>query len=215
MAAVTFTRPRAEDAQAEAWAFALDSSAPLARPAGNNWVAATSIVPRLFSVDECARIQALGERLELGAGYMTRPGLSPRRCRFAWMRAEDDTRWIYERIAAAVREANANYGFDLLGMMDPLQFTRYDAAGNDEIGWHVDCGEGANTTRKLSLSVQLTDPAQYDGGDLEFLAMPPSSFVRHQGAGILFPALLAHRVTPITRGVRHSLVAFFNGPPFR
>jgi PKHD-type hydroxylase len=45
--------------------------------------------------------------------------------------------------------------------------------------------------------------------------MPATSFLRHQGAAILFPALLTHRITPIARGSRYSLVAFFNGPPFR
>lgn len=216
MGAVRFGRHRAEDAGLLEWAYFLEAGAGAAPvPSGNNWVAATAMVPRLFSPTECAAIRALGERLELGPGYMTRPGLSARRCSYAWMKCEDDTRWVYERIGGAVREANANYRFDLVGLMDPLQFTRYDAATRDEIGWHLDCGEGPNTTRKLSLTVQLSDPAEYDGGDLEFLALPPSSFMRHQGAAVLFPALLAHRVTPITRGSRHSLVAFVNGPPFR
>jgi PKHD-type hydroxylase len=214
MDAPRFARPLAADAARLDWAHLLDERGG-ATPAGNDWVASTAIVARLFDPQECARIVALGERLALAPGTMTRPGLHARRCSFAWMPCAADSRWIYERVSTAVRQANANYRFDLVGMMDPLQFTRYDSATHDEIGWHVDCGEGPNTTRKLSLTVQLSDPADYGGGDLEFLAMPATSFLRHQGAAILFPALLAHRVAPITRGSRHSLVAFFNGPPFR
>lgn len=209
-----FTRPRPEDAREQAWAYFLDGK-PAQRPEGNNWVAATAIVPRLFSPEECERIRLLGEGLDLEAGRMTRPGAYARRCSYAWMEPGLTSAWIYERVAAAIVEANASYRFDLLGMMDPLQFTRYDAHSRDEIGWHVDCGEGPNTTRKLSLTVQLSPPEAYDGGDLEFLALPGASFMRHQGAGVVFPALLAHRVAPITRGTREALVAFFNGPPFR
>jgi PKHD-type hydroxylase len=210
-----FEQPRPEDALACEWAYFLDAAAQPRPPAGNNWVAATSVVARLFCAAQCERIVALGEALGLAPGHMTRPGHSPRRCQFAWMRRDPATTWIYDRIAEAVREVNRNYGFELVGMMDPLQFTRYDGATRDEIGWHLDCGEGPNTTRKLSVTVQLSDPEAYDGGDLEFLAMPASSFTRHRGAAILFPALLAHRVTPVARGTRHALVAFWNGPPFR
>ena len=210
-----FEQPRPEDAGACEWAYFLDAAAQTPPPSGNNWVAATSVVARLFSAAQCERIVAQGEALGLAPGHMTRPGYSPRRCQFAWMRRDPATAWIYDRIAEAVREVNRNYRFELVGMMDPLQFTRYDGATHDEIGWHVDCGEGPNTTRKLSLTVQLSDPEAYDGGDLEFLAMPASSFMRHRGAAILFPALLAHRVTPVARGTRRALVAFWNGPPFR
>jgi PKHD-type hydroxylase len=208
-----FGRPRAADAAQVEWAHLLEGAGEA--PEGNDWVAATAVVARLFDPDECGRIVTLGERQALAPGEMTRPGLHARRCRFAWMRRDDDSAWIYDRVTQAVREANTRYRFELHGMMDPLQFTRYDAATHDEIGWHVDCGEGPNTTRKLSLTVQLSDPGDYEGGDLEFLAMPATSFLRHQGAAILFPALLTHRITPIARGSRYSLVAFFNGPPFR
>ena len=213
MAVLTFARHRAEDSQRHPWAYPFGSQP--STPAGNNWVAATAVVPSLFSPGECSAIRELGESLDLQEGYMTRPGAAARRCRCAWMQSDESTAWIYERIVPAVLEANTGYGFDLVGMMDPLQFTLYDAATQDEIGWHVDCGEGPNTTRKLSLTVQLSDPADYEGGDLEFLALPGSSFTRHQGAAILFPALLAHRIAPVTRGRRYSLVAFVNGPPFR
>jgi PKHD-type hydroxylase len=184
-------------------------------PPGNNWVAATSVVARLFSSEECKRILELGEKLPLEPGRMVRPGLATRRCQCAWMDHESDSAWVYERIVQMVQAANQNYRFDLLGMMDPLQFTRYDAATADELSWHLDCGEGPNTTRKLSVSVQLSDPDEYDGGDLEFTASPPLPFAKLQGAAILFPSMLAHRVMPITRGSRFSLVAFINGPPFR
>ena len=215
LAEVVFGHILPQDSQRPAWAYPFDERAPREWPEGNNWVAASAIVPRLFTEAECRRIVEYGAGLELRAGTMVRPGLMARRCGTAWVAVGGDTAWIYERIAEAVREANRKYRFEIVGMMDPLQFLRYDGETRDEIAWHTDCGEGANTTRKLSLTVQLSDPAEYDGGDLEFMGLPSSSFSRHRGAAILFPSLLAHRIAPVTRGVRHSLVAFFNGPPFR
>ncbi|MGE5615724.1 MAG: 2OG-Fe(II) oxygenase [Bacillota bacterium] len=215
MADVVFGRILPQDSQRAGWAYAFGASTPEALPEGNNWVAASAIVPRLFSEAECRRIVEYGAGLELRAGTMVRPGLMARRCGTAWIAHGRDSDWIYERIVGAVREANRKYGFDIVGMMDPLQFLRYEGETRDEIAWHMDCGEGANTTRKLSVTVQLSDPADYDGGDLEFMGLPSSSFTRHRGAAVLFPSLLAHRIAPVTRGVRHSLVAFFNGPPFR
>jgi PKHD-type hydroxylase len=64
--------------------------------------------------------------------------------------------------------------------------------------------------------VQLSDPADYDGGELEF--MMHRSVVqaeRAQGTVVLFPSFLQHRVRPVTRGVRRSLVFWVHGPPFR
>jgi PKHD-type hydroxylase len=215
MAEVVFGQILPQDSQRSDWACSFAPGTPQEPPEGNNWVAASAILPRLFSEPECRRIVEFGAGLHLRAGTMVRPGVMARRCATAWLERHHDTSWIYQRIVDAVLEANKSYRFDIVGMMDPLQFLRYDGASGDEIAWHLDCGEGANTTRKLSLTVQLSDPAEYDGGDLEFMGLPGSSFTRHRGAAILFPSLLTHRIAPVTRGVRHSLVAFFNGPPFR
>ena len=70
--------------------------------------------------------------------------------------------------------------------------------------------------RKLSLSVQLTDPADYDGGDLEFVNhLGNEDEFRKQGSIIVFPSYLSHRVTTVTRGARRSMIAWVFGPPFR
>lgn len=72
--------------------------------------------------------------------------------------------------------------------------------------------------RKLSVTVQLSDPADYEGGDFKFhqeLPQPDRSALRQQGTLLVFPSILRHRVEPVTRGTRHVLVAWYEGPKWR
>jgi len=82
--------------------------------------------------------------------------------------------------------------------------------------WHVDRGQGAVAgRRKLTLSVQLTDPGTYVGGELEINADGhPFSAPRAQGTAVAFAAPTLHRVAPVVSGLRHSLVAWVHGPQF-
>ena len=66
--------------------------------------------------------------------------------------------------------------------------------------------------------MQLTDPSQYDGGDFQFHQLgdrPDDQELRAQGTIVIFPSYLVHRITAVTRGCRHSLVAWYDGPEFR
>jgi PKHD-type hydroxylase len=110
------------------------------------------------------------------------------------------------------------WNFNITNLFDNLQFTEYTYNPEDKqqshYDWHMDVGESAST-RKISMSIQLTDEAEYDGGDLEF--MIHRSIIkapREKGTVIFFPSYLTHRVTKVTRGTRRSLVFWFHGPPF-
>ena len=82
--------------------------------------------------------------------------------------------------------------------------------------WHIDLGTGRFSRRKISLSVQLSVASAYEGGELEFhISGLDREKMRQQGALIAFPSFLEHRVTPVTQGVRFSLVAWVDGPPYR
>lgn len=121
---------------------------------------------------------------------------------------------------------NLQFGFEVHGMKDndPTYVMRY--ATGDHFTWHVDDGlaEPPLGTRKLSFSLQLSDPNDYDGGDLEFAtysplvdpdAPPPSQVFRQRGALVVFPSFMLHRISPITRGTRYAMVGWVHGPPFR
>jgi PKHD-type hydroxylase len=106
------------------------------------------------------------------------------------------------------------FGFDLTGMEQGLQFTRYTAPG-EHYDWHVDRGH-LTATRKLSLSVQLNDPAEYKGGELQFkFGGKDETVKKERGMVTFFPSYTLHRVKPVTQGTRYSLVAWISGPPFK
>jgi len=123
------------------------------------------------------------------------------------------------RICQEVSRANSEgWQFDLAGIVadDVPWIMRYDSEGRGHNDWHVDIGQGANASRKLGFSLQLSDPGSYDGGDLEFhnVAVEREA-LRRAGTLIIFPAYWLHRVTPVTRGSRHVVVGWMHGPSFR
>lgn len=125
------------------------------------------------------------------------------------------TNWMFARLAGVITQMNDQYfGFDLTGMEQGLQFTRYTAPG-EHYDWHIDRGH-MTPTRKLSLSVQLNDPAEYKGGELQFKFGRQDTTVKKQrGMVTFFPSYTLHRVKPVTQGTRYSLVAWISGPPFK
>jgi PKHD-type hydroxylase len=117
------------------------------------------------------------------------------------------------------RETNGHaYGFDLQQMVS-LQLTEYNEEYQGHYDWHedLDWKSPRPFQRKLSLVVQLSRPDEYEGGQLELAQDNPTNPAEFRGRGtaILFPAFLRHRVSPVTRGTRYSLVSWMEGPNFR
>ena len=97
-----------------------------------------------------------------------------------------------------------------------VQLGRYNVGGH--YSWHCDCGvpDENNFQRKLSCTILLNDFSEYDGGLLEFIDLPEESQPpTTKGSIIIFPSILVHRVTPVTRGERFSAVCWSLGPPFK
>lgn len=123
--------------------------------------------------------------------------------------------WIYQKLASiAITSNNQRYWFDLLGFHQELQLTRYSEG--DFFDWHLDFGAGEISARKLSITVQLSDPKDYEGGNLQFMInQKVVDAPREKGTIIVFPSFINHRVTPITKGTRQSIVGWVSGPPYR
>jgi PKHD-type hydroxylase len=116
------------------------------------------------------------------------------------------------------------YGFDLDTFKFDLQFTQYKATDKGRYDWHIDTFYDADRSnldlpvydRKLSITLLLSDPETFDGGNLEIIAHDvDQNLLRTQGSAIIFPSVLGHRVTEVTRGTRYSLVAWIEGPQFK
>jgi PKHD-type hydroxylase len=179
----------------------------------NNHVSAPLVFTGIFSAEECLLIKGLGARRPQLAGKMMYGKPNIRKATIAWIGVQEDSQWLYEKVWATFLAVNRWFKYDLFGLVDEIQFARYEVG--DAIGWHLDTGGGQASTRKLSMSVQLCDDEDYEGGDLELCACPELDPHRRRGTIVIFPSFLAHRVTPITRGVRCSLVAWAHGPVFK
>jgi PKHD-type hydroxylase len=168
-----------------------------------------------FTRQECAEIVHLSTMQPKAAGTVgtTRSTAERRDSRVAWVVPDPGTQWVYQKVEAAVRNMNQLFKYELTGFREALQVATYSGGG--QYGWHIDIGNGGMSTRKLSISVQLTDENEYAGGNLEFLSLDIPNVPRSVGSIIVFPSYLPHRVTPVTSGTRQSLVAWIHGTPFR
>lgn len=180
----------------------------------------------LLSRAECEWTIAYAQRLPLDFATVGTPTVRrtelDTRCVESTVLDGPECDWLYDRIAQRVQLANlAHYEFDLTGLIEPVQFLKYTTANEDKPDghyvWHVDFGEGAMATRKLSMVIQLSPPAAYDGCDFTMMSDRGQQRLdyREQGAAFVFPSWTPHMVGPITRGVRYALVCWIHGARFR
>lgn len=141
--------------------------------------------------------------------------LDVRRSQISWLDNNPNTKWVFEKLAHVTSQLNAeHFGFDLTGFGERFQLTNYDQSENGMYGWHQDYG--SKFSRKISLTVQLTDPSEYEGGNLQIMTTETPVNVRKQrGLIAAFPSYTLHQVTPVTQGSRQSLVAWVSGPAFK
>lgn len=124
-------------------------------------------------------------------------------------------------LQAYINAANhyAGWRFDL-NYMEKVQLGKYSDEENSFYDWHIDTGRPDNNEeqRKLSISLLLSDPKDFEGGRLEFKGLSKeenNKILPKRGSIIVFPSFLEHRVTPVTKGVRYSAVSWMNGAKFR
>ena len=122
---------------------------------------------------------------------------------------------VYRVLTDTINELNdLFFKFELTGFFENIQFTEYKAPGG-HYGRHIDRALNS-VTRKLSVTVQLSDPKNYKGGDLNlYVGEDPYVCSKEQGIVNVFPSYVLHEVQPVTKGTRYSLVAWICGPDFK
>jgi PKHD-type hydroxylase len=136
-----------------------------------------------------------------------------------------DTLWIFERLNWIIDQANSCfYGFDLNGF-DSFQYTEYNDTEEGRYDWHQDMVLGKNMpndmveTRKLSMTLCLNEyGVDFEGGEFQINSSKESEAEdcpSQLGRAFLFPSYMIHRVKPVTRGKRKSLVVWVLGPKFK
>jgi PKHD-type hydroxylase len=178
-----------------------------------NWAWKKSV----FSDDELDEIIRLGNSLNLDEAT-TIGNTNTKKIRNSSVRflfPNESSSWIFAKLTDAVNQINEQFfKFDLTGFEQGLQFTRYSAP-DQHYEWHLD-RDYMTPTRKLSLSVQLSDPKDYKGGQLQLKYGRTDTTIKcERGLISFFPSYTLHRVKPVTEGTRYSLVAWISGPPFK
>jgi len=128
----------------------------------------------------------------------------------------DKAHLLNRAVQSFVAEANEQYFNFNINVHEALQLARYEVGG--KYGWHVDEPDFSKPIiRKLSTTVQLSNPDHYEGGVLEFFngeKEPEVLPIQQQGSVIVFDSNTWHRVAPVTKGVRYSLSLWSKGPKY-
>jgi PKHD-type hydroxylase len=165
-----------------------------------------------FTASECAAIIALATRETLepatvwngAANHIDARTRQAERC--YWSR-DSEIAWIHDRLDTLFTEAAARFETEVDPVFEDIQFIRYDVGAHFHT-WHSDAGIDRYEERRISVSVELSDASDYEGGVLEIAPAMGLPRTLPRGGARLFRSRMIHRVTPVTRGVRHALVAW-------
>jgi PKHD-type hydroxylase len=137
----------------------------------------------------------------------------------AWLPYDSSTKFFYDKLTEVVNKVNKTYfQFDLTGFYEPGQLTIYKGADEDHYSCHCDNFFGCDVVpRKLSMSLLLSHPNEFVGGDLEIFpqSLEPVKLEQKRGRAWFFPSYMLHRVNKVTAGTRRSLVLWIGGPSFK
>ena len=189
-------------------------------PTWKSYIAETT--QPIFSPKQCQMVIDKGMSLkkqtaQVGMGRPEGSGVDPKKriTTISWIPFKEMPE-MYRDIEATMLKANNNhFGFEGMQLTEPGQFTHYPMGGFYE--WHMDndvLGKHQPPVRKISMTLLLSNPSTFEGGELEFMD-DKKSVKLQQGQAIFFASWLRHRVKPVTKGERKSLVMWFGGPPFK
>lgn len=176
----------------------------------------------IFTKDELDKIESISEYFIKERALLQDSNGNPidkRVSNIRWLKRNPNTEWIYSKIYSFIEDINYNGGwnFEITNeLMENIQITYYDSLENGHYDFHYDIGNGEPSFRKLSVSIQLSDEKEYEGGELELLVGQESYIApKKRGTSIIFPSYIMHRVKPVSKGIRKSLVCWIIGEPFK
>tara|TARA_R100000005_G_C4923077_1_gene155450 strand:- start:159 stop:749 length:591 start_codon:yes stop_codon:yes gene_type:complete len=179
------------------------------------------ILTSVFTTKECEKFIELCDTIESQKGTITSQNAVDESYRSSTVRwlpyPYVDKRFdeIYSKVQDIAIEINKNYlKYDIMGLGENIQYGVYEES--DHYNWHMDVGPWQQSIRKFSLSILLNHPSEFEGGELMFKT-GKGEYVRNLRLGdcCYFPSYFLHKVTPITKGTRKSLVVWITGPPYR
>ena len=192
----------------------------ITEPKWKSWIVETTTP--LFTPEQCQMVIDAGRRqkpqkAQVGMGRKPEGGLDTKKrvTTIGWIPFKE-MQPMYNQINEFIQKANRNhFGFEDIQITEQAQFTEYPEGGFYD--WHMDTDVNMQhepPVRKISMTLLLSPENQFEGGDLELMA-PGKRVKLKQGHAIIFASFLNHRVAPVIRGVRQSLVMWFGGKPFK
>ena len=191
----------------------------LTEPKWKSWIVETTTP--LFTPDHCRQVIECGRRQKPQKAQVginkPKGGLDTKKrvTTISWI-PFDEMKEMYDQVNSFIQKANRNhFGFEDVHVTEQAQFTEYPEGGFYD--WHMDSDVNMKhepPVRKISMTLLLSPENQFEGGELELMANGKRVKLK-QGHAIIFASFLNHRVAPVTRGVRQSLVMWFGGTPFK
>jgi len=192
----------------------------ITEPKWKSWIIQTT--DALFTPEQCRQIIASGRAQKpqvagIGMDNPRKTGTDTKKrvTTISWIPFKEMSQ-MYEDLDTFIQKANKNhFGFEDIRITENAQFTEYPEGGFYD--WHMECDvvmAHEPPIRKISMTLLLNDPSEFEGGDLQLMG-PEKTVPLKQGHAVVFASFLNHRVQPVTRGVRQSLVVWFGGSPFK
>ena len=187
----------------------------ITEPKWKRWVVETT--GHIFTPKLCQEIIDLSKTLpkEKATVYEGKNTDLARKSTVSWL-PFDKMQPMYDDINNFIQKTNRNhFGFGDIQIRERAQITEYTKGGHYD--WHTDTSldmDHEPPVRKLSMTLLLNDPSEFEGGELQ-IAGAKNTKTMKQGHATIFASFLQHTVTPVTRGVRRSLVMWFGGEPFK
>ena len=181
---------------------------------------ATTVKP-IFTPQQCEMVIQAGhkQKPEVAQVGMNKPGggvdTKKRTTTISWIPFKEMPE-MYQDINNVMQITNSNhFGFENMKSNEEAQYTEYEEGAFYD--WHMDLeinGVNDSPIRKISMTILLSDPSTFKGGELEFMEKNKTPNLK-QGQAIFFASFIRHRVAPVTKGIRRSLVMWFGGQPFK
>ena len=194
---------------------------PYTEPSWKNYIVKT--LKPVFTLEECNKIIEIGrsQPKEDSKIFNKKQKITQeydlRKSNVSWINfSNPDANFLFNKIETMLHQINQNnFGFENITLTEAAQYTEYGPG--DHYDWHMDCSVNMLTqpkVRKISMSLLLSPSNEYEGGDLSFIRQS-KKLKLEQGYATFFASFIMHKVSPVTRGLRKSLVMWFGGTPLK
>jgi len=182
---------------------------------------------KYFTPEQCSKILENGLKIPAQDAKLGVAGMNDysndlfRKSKIRFIQADNpDFKWLFDELFKMGMQANKDWFNFHITNLSYIQLAEYDESYQGEYKKHHDVFWVNNDSyhRKLTCVIQLTDPSEYEGGDLELFELseyPNKDELRQQGTAIFFPSFIPHQAHPVTKGKRYSIAVWFEGDKWK